>query len=32
MRALAGLDPLDAGQVIFNRAMKDWYIPHYRAR
>jgi len=26
MRALAGLDPLDAGQVIFaNRAMKDWY-------
>jgi putative ABC transport system ATP-binding protein len=33
LRALAGLDSLDAGQVIFaNRAMKDWYIPHYRAQ
>lgn len=32
LRSLAGLDPLDAGQVIFaNRTMKDWYIPHYRA-
>lgn len=33
LRALAGLDPLEAGEVEFRgRAQRDWPMPEYRAR
>jgi putative ABC transport system ATP-binding protein len=33
LRILAGLDPLDAGKIIFElRAMSGWYMPDYRSK
>jgi putative ABC transport system ATP-binding protein len=33
LRILAGLDPLDAGKIIFaQRAMSSWYMPDYRSK